>query len=58
MPQHRHQLSLQAHCTPQERVLLRVMVALIKPLRHQLNLPPLTEADLVALVRQVLQAPE
>ena len=55
MPKVDHRLDVRQHFGTNERLLVRLMLKLMNPLRVRLELPPLTQADLMQELRQLLR---
>ena len=57
MPRLDHRMQLAERFSPTERLLVRLMLALVNPLRAALTppLPALTQAEVVQMVRQLVR---
>ena len=56
MPRLDHRMQLAERFSPTERLLVRLMLALVNPLRAAMmpTLPALTQGDVVQMVRQLI----
>ena len=58
MPRIDRRVSLQQSVSARERLLIQLMLRLVNPVRAHVQMAPLTTADVVPILRQLLQQRE